>query len=45
MCSDDVECIGPGKDHTYTTPCPLGSRHCIDQISPEDICKAVQSLS
>lgn len=42
MCNSEVECIGPQKGHLYQTPCPLESRHCMGQITPEDIYKAVQ---
>jgi ADP-heptose:LPS heptosyltransferase len=40
-------CIVSDKNkggHLYSTPCPLGERHCVDQIKVEDIYEAVKQV-
>jgi ADP-heptose:LPS heptosyltransferase len=43
-CGPEVQCIGPDKGDIYHTPCPMGPRHCLDQLAPEDILLAVQKI-
>jgi len=47
MCEpeNNEDCIGPSRNQggrLYGTPCPLGNRHCIDQIKPAVIFESVK---
>ncbi len=46
LCSRDQEdCIGAGKNKggtIYGTPCPLGDRQCMNQITPEEVYAVVK---
>ena len=43
--SKDEDCIGSGKNKgetVYAKPCPMGPRHCLDQVRPEMIHETVK---
>ncbi len=49
MCDEQesIECIGPKRNNggrLYGTTCPLGEKHCLDQIDPDRIYEKVTDL-
>jgi ADP-heptose:LPS heptosyltransferase len=44
ICELAEECIGPDCGSNYQKPCPLGERHCMNQISLEDIYNSAMEL-
>jgi len=43
-CASSNGCIGPGRSKIYSTECPKGGAHCMNQLNIETIYKAVRGV-
>jgi ADP-heptose:LPS heptosyltransferase len=43
-CPKPDGCIGPSTGNNYGVPCPLPATHCVDQIRPGEVLRAVERV-